>query len=111
MKEVLGFIAALLAVVLIGYGGWYWSNSRFTMQLPPDQAAITVAQRYDGNRSGTFAARHTGTSTNELGARATYIVSRDGSDVARVTLKRFQKVGWQEAAYERLEQNSSNATK
>ena len=111
MKEVVGFIAALLVIGLMAYGGWYRSNSRVTIRLPADQAAISVAKRYEVNQTGSFAARQVDTSTNAADGTATYVVSRHGGDIARVTLKRFRKLGWQEAAYERVEQNLSEATK
>lgn len=109
--KVLGVIAGLLAIAFFAFGGWYLANSKATIRLPADQAAISVAKRYEVSAIGTFAARHIGASTNVAGARAVYIVSRDGSDIARVTLKRFRKVGWHEAAYERLEQNSPEEKK
>lgn len=101
--KVLGFIAGLLAIAFFVFGGWYLSNSRTTIRLPPDQAAITVAKRYEISQTGKFAARHIEGSTNVADTVSIYIVSRDGIDIARITLKPFRNVGWQQAGYERLD--------
>ncbi len=104
-------IAGLFAMALMVFGGWYLANARRAIRLPPDQAAISVATRYEVTATGTFAARHVGSSTNVPGASRLYIVSRDGQEIARVTLKPFWNVGWHEAAYERLELKSSEVVK
>ena len=96
-------IVSLLLVALLVFGGWYFANSRASIRLPPDQAAIFVAKRYDITTNGAFVARH---STNSTEQRKDYIVSRDGVDIARVTLKPFRSAGWQEMAYERIERNT-----
>ena len=96
-------IESLLFLAFIVFGGWYLANSRASIRLPPDQAAISVAKRYEINTNGTFVARHAVSSTNAAEANRIYIVSRDNLDIARVTLKPFRKVGWQEAIYQRIE--------
>lgn len=104
-------IASLLFLAFIVLGGWYLANSRASIRLPPDQAAISVAKRYEITTTGTFVARQVASSTNAAETTKDYIVSRDDVDIARVRLKPFRSVGWQEIAYERIERNASNAVK
>ena len=99
--RVLGLIAGLLALVL-ATGAWWLLNARATMRLPADQAAITVAKRYEVTTRGTFAARFVDSTTNHSRTTAVFVVSRDGRDIARVVLQPFLKRGWQEASYQRI---------
>ena len=82
-------------------GVWWLLNARATVRLPADQAAITVAKRYEATATGTFAARFVESGTNHA-RTAVFVVSRDGRDIARVVLKPFLKRGWQEASYQRI---------
>lgn len=105
MKTGLKVIGTGLAVLLLVWGGWFYSHYRLTMRMPPDQAAIQVAKRFESSPAGNYSARQVDSMKDDDSGRESrvFVVSRDGQDVARVAVRPFFRLGWQEQVYERIE--------
>jgi hypothetical protein len=112
MKTGLKVIGTGLAVALILWGGWFYSHYRITMRMPPDRAAIEVAKRFESTNTaatGKYSARHIDTLKDDSGhEKRVFVVARDGQDVARVSVRPFLRVGWQEQVYERIEPSTAS---
>jgi hypothetical protein len=68
----------------------------------PEEAAIMVARRHERRDGGPYLARRDSEAQGLGPEMVRYVVSRDDIDIARVTLKPFQDLGWQEFGYANL---------
>ena len=92
---------SFLIYTLYAIGGiiafWFFGNLMVTMQGTAEEAAIAVVRKYE-SREGVFSAETIGGSdvSRFLSIRV------NNEEIARVKIKNFIGLGWQEETYERV---------
>jgi hypothetical protein len=92
-------IRTTLVIVALIVVGWLIGNVRGALRMPGEQAAVVVVQHYAPSHAANLRARRVASDSNGWPAPATFIVTCDDRDFAKVTLVNVLGLGWQEDKY------------